>query len=144
MLIISGIMLVLKKFFHPGYDLVNANIIPNCKINKDCKCGIDEDKLKMYKGLNCVNISYPYRKGTSGTNTVPDVVVSKKYNDNSIQILVDSSKDDAIITKDDIQIYNSDNFINGLILLGVGLLFMWFAWSGLKSNKKYKSKKYIC
>lgn len=134
LLIISGLMMTVKKFFHPGFDMVEGVVNEDsCVIgDNSCNCGLK--KTKNYKGLNCVQISYQ----TSGTtNTIDNVIVSNKYqNGSNIQLLVDSNANQNSLTAKDIQIYNPDTFINGLIMTGIGLLFLWFAWSGMNKNKK--------
>jgi hypothetical protein len=133
LLILSGLMLVLKKFIHPGYNMVEGTVVANsCKIGEDpsgCGCGLD--RPKKYKGLNCVQIAF----GPSGS-TVDNVVVGNKYTDGSkIQLLIDSNASSPI-TADKVQIYNPDTFINGIIMICIGLLFFWFAWSGMYKKKK--------
>ncbi len=121
--------------------MYDATIVEDsCKIgHTGCgSCG-HENNIKQYKGLNCVTIKYD---SASGTTTIPEVTVSNKYKDKqNIKILVDSNANP--VNADNIQIYNPDSFINGLILLGVGILFMWFALYGMQKKKKsYKNNSY--
>ncbi len=147
LLVISGLVMVFKKFFHPGFYMVDGTVVDDsCRIGDNtvspsgCNCGLGDKTPKVFKAFNCVKVSFTPKDQSSGTKTVENIIVSNKYQDGSkIQLLINSSADSSSITAKDIEIYNPDTFINGLIMTGVGLLFLWFAWSGLRKKKKQSS-----
>jgi hypothetical protein len=142
-LIINGSVMVLKKFIHPGYDIVDATIMnDSCKIRKkDSSCCSGLDKPNMYYGMNCVTI-VSGTTGTTGYFSVDNVVVTNKYkNGDSLKLFVDPNN--LPQKSEDIRIYNPDSFINGIIQLCIGLLFMFGAYSGLNSSKKTNIYKNI-